>query len=127
MKRFVPFLLLVFSLEAASAQTNDRLAEVTAQITALDQRRTSLEKIRVAKLNDKQSATAEEAEIAALTAELKPLFQERQKLRTALAKSKPVLPVTNSPISASALKVEPKRIRVLSTQASGYQKCDTDH
>lgn len=126
MKLFVPFLLFIFSLVAVSAQTNDRLAEVTAQITALDQRRTALEKTRVAKLNDKQSAAAEEAQIAALTAELQPLFQERQKLRAALAKSKPAPPIAAPSNAVPATMVEPKRIRVLSTQASGFQKCDTD-
>lgn len=126
MKLFVSFLVLIFSLVAAPAQTNDRLAEVTAQITALDQRRTALEKTRVAKLNDKQSVAAEEAQIAVLTAELQPLFQERQKLRAALAKSKLVPPIVAPSNSAPATVVEPKRIRVLSTQASGFQKCDTD-
>lgn len=126
MKLFVPFLLLIFNLVAVSAQTNDRLAEVTAQINALDQKRTNLEKARVAKLNDQQSPAAEEAQISALTAELQPLFQERQKLRAARAKSKPAPPITAPSNSASATVVEPKRIRILSTQASGFQKCDTD-
>jgi hypothetical protein len=127
MKFFISFFLLLFSLGAATAQTNDRLAEVSAQITALDQKRTALEKARVVKLNNQQSAAAEEAQIAALTAELQPLFQERQKLRTALAKRKPMPPSAAAPGVAPAPAVEPKRIRILSTQASGFQKCDTDN